>query len=115
MSGLFDGTPLQRPVTCEVCEKPLDDCTCPRDGDGNVKQPQDQRVRVRREKRRKGKIVTVVAGLDPAASDLPTILRTLKSACAAGGTVTEDSIEVQGDHIDRVRDVLTQLGYPVST
>jgi len=70
-------------------------------------------VRIRREKRRKGKIVTVVAGLDPSASDLNAMLRQLKSACAAGGTVTEGILEIQGDHTKRVTAFLEDMGYPV--
>lgn len=74
--------------------------------------PKDQPLRIRREKRRKGKIVTVVEGLDPAASDLGAILRQLKSACAAGGTATGGVLEIQGDHLKRVVAILEGLGYP---
>ena len=35
MPGLFDGTPLVRPVTCQRCGKPLADCRCPRDAAGH--------------------------------------------------------------------------------
>ena len=112
MSGFFAGTPLEQPVSCHVCEKPLDQCTCPRGADGDVRLPKDQPVRVRREKRRKGKIVTAVEGLDPSASDLDAILRQLKSACAAGGTVTRGVLEIQGDHTQRVLAILKDLGYP---
>ncbi|UCD76485.1 MAG: translation initiation factor [Phycisphaerales bacterium] len=118
MSGLFAGTPLERPVTCEVCKRPLAECTCPRDASGRVLLPKDQTATIRREKRRKGKVVTTITGLDPAASDLIAILRTLKSACAAGGTVTTDDagkavIEIQGDHRDKVTEMLAGAGYPV--
>jgi len=112
MSGLFDGTPLERPVTCEACGKPLDQCACPRNADGEVMPPKDQPARVGREKRRKGKTVTVITGLDPVASDLRAILGQLKSACAAGGTIREDRIEIQGDHRERVVAILRGLGYP---
>ncbi len=118
MSGLFDGTPLERPVSCEVCEKPLDQCACPRSADGQVREPTDQKarkdqpVRVRREKRRKGKVVTVVEGLDPSASDLSEILRQLKSACAAGGKVADGVLEIQGDHTERVVTIFKDMGYP---
>ena len=74
--------------------------------------PEDQPVRVRREKRRKGKTVTVVEGLDPSASDLRTILRQLRLACAAGGAVAGGVLEVQGDHTKRVVAILEGLGYP---
>jgi len=74
--------------------------------------PQDQPVRVGREKRRKGKTVTVITGLDPVASNLDDILSQLKSACAAGGTINETSIEIQGDHRERALSILRDLGYP---
>ena len=64
MSGLFDGTPLERPVNCEVCQRPLAQCGCPRGESGVVLLPKDQAARVGREKRRKCKTVTVITGLD---------------------------------------------------
>ena len=112
MPGLFDGTPLERPVTCAVCELPRDQCRCPRNASGEVLLPKDQPARVGREKRRQGKVVTVISGLDPIASDLRGILRKLKSDCATGGTVGEERIEIQGDHRERVLTFLRSLGYP---
>ena len=113
MSGLFAGTPLERPVTCAVCAKPLEECACPRDGQGNVLLPRDQAAVVRKAKRRKGKVVTVIEGLDPAASDLPAILRNLKTACATGGTIADDgaTLEIQGDHREKAASILRELGY----
>ena len=112
MSGLFDGTPLERPVTCEVCDQPLAQCICPRGESGTILLPKDQPVRVGREKRRNGKAVTVITGLDPVASNLNAILTQLKSACAAGGTINESGIEIQGDHRERALAILRDLGYP---
>ena len=113
MSGLFAGTPLERPVTCEVCEQPRDACTCPRDADGRVLLPSGQPVRVRLVKRRKGKTVTLITGLDATASDLPGILKQLKKTCSAGGTVSEEGVEIQGDHREKAVAVLRDRGYPV--
>ncbi len=112
MSGLFDGTSLERPVTCGVCDRPLAQCACPRDESGTVLLPKHQAARVAREKRRKGKTVTVITGLDPVASDLNAVLSQLKAACAAGGTINNGKIEVQGDHRDRALSILRDLGYP---
>ncbi|MCB9851403.1 MAG: translation initiation factor [Phycisphaerales bacterium] len=111
MSGLFDGTPLERPVTCQVCERPVEQCACPKGVAGEVLLPKDQPARVGREKRRKGKTVTTITGLDPAASDLNAILSKLKSACAAGGTINDGVIEIQGDHRERAMTLLRDLGY----
>ena len=74
--------------------------------------PREQRATVRKEKRRKGKIVTVVIGLDPCASDLPALLGELKGRCGAGGTVADGTIEIQGDHRERVAEFLREKGYP---
>ena len=112
MSGMFDGTSLERPVTCEACEQPLAQCACPRNESGVVLLPKDQPARVGREKRRKGKIVTVITGLDNVASNLDAILAQLKSACAAAGTISERRIEIQGNHREQVLSILQDLGYP---
>ena len=111
MPGLFDGTPLQRPVTCSSCGKPLADCRCPRGAAGQVILPRDQPARVRREKRR-GKWTTVVAGLDASASELPRLLKRFRHECSAGGTLREDGFELQGDHRDRLIAALLAMGYP---
>lgn len=77
--------------------------------------PKDQPARVSRQKRPRGKTVTVITGLDPVASDLDAILRQLKSACAAGGTLNQGQIEIQGDHRQQVLTILQDLGYPAKT
>jgi translation initiation factor 1 len=77
-----------------------------------VRLPKDQPARVGREKRSKGKTVTVIEGLDPVASNLAAILGQLKSACAAGGKISGDRIEIQGDHRERALAILRELGYP---
>lgn len=117
MPGLFDGTPLERPVTCERCGKTPGACTCPRDGaSGKVLDPKDQALRIRREQRR-GKFVTVVTGFSPRSAnsnDLPDLLKQLKSKLATGGSLDESSatIELQGDHRDRLVEHFKKLGYP---
>lgn len=115
MSGLFDGTPLQRPVTCVVCERPLPACRCPRDSTGAVLPPSLQTAQLRIEKRGKGKVVTVIAGLDPVASDLSAIAVSLKSHCgtggAAGGGANAAAITLQGDQRDKAAAFLRSIGY----
>ena len=112
MGGLFAGTPWERPVTCSACGRALAECACPRDAAGKVLLPKDQQARVSRERRAGGKWMTVVSGLDPAATDLGTLLKKLKAECAAGGGVSEGKVEVQGDHRDRVVEVLKGMGFP---
>ncbi|MBC7771299.1 MAG: translation initiation factor [Pyrinomonadaceae bacterium] len=111
MSRLFSGTSLDRPLTCERCGEPLDRCACPRTSGGSILLPKDQQARVRREKRR-GKFVTVISGLDPAASDLPGLLKTLRTKYGAGGTISDNELELQGDHKDKLIELLKSMGYP---
>ena len=111
MPALFDGTQFEQPVTCPACRKAMDHCTCPRDAQGQLCRPADQAARVHREKR-KGKWVTVITGLDPQATDLKSLAKKLKATCSAGGTATDDGVEIQGDHRDVIVSLLKQLGYP---
>ena len=113
MAGLFDGTRFQRPVTCEVCGKPLAECKCPRTAAGDVLLPSQQTAIVRLEKRPGGKLVTMVEGLDPLASALDALLKQLKTRCAAGGTVQTGVIQLQGDHRPAVEQMLRTQGYRV--
>lgn len=108
MGGLFDGTPLERAVTCEVCGVSLGACACPRDADGSLRLARDQSPRVRREKRR-GKWATVVAGLH--ADDAKTLLKDLKVKLGTGGGVTEGELIFQGDHREKVVAMLLEMGY----
>lgn len=96
---------------CPACRKPVAECTCRK----NTSKPAtDGIVRVSREtKGRKGKGVTLIKGLaldDPA---LVQLGKQLKTACGSGGTVKDGVIEIQGDHCERVMDMLKQQGWVV--
>jgi len=54
---------------------------------------------VRLEKRKGGKVVTVLEGIE---GDATAALTALKRRCGAGGTLREDKLELQGDHQDTV-------------
>ena len=112
MTRLFAGTPFDREPTCEVCGKPDAECICP-PPEKVWLDPAKQTVRVQVEKRKKGKRVTVVGGLSPDESDLPALLTDLKSHCGCGGTLQGDQLEVQGEHVDRVRAFLSSRGYRI--
>ncbi|MDY6765177.1 MAG: translation initiation factor [Halobacteria archaeon] len=73
----------------------------------------EQRVSIRTEKRRYGKTVTIVEGVDASLVDLDELASELKSKLATGGTVSEGRIELQGDHVDRVSELLEEQGFRV--
>jgi len=109
--GLFAGTQFDRPPRCEVCEELDTDCICP-PPEPHPTPPSKQAVKLAIEKRKKEKLVTVIRGLAKD-NDLATLLTKLKSTCGAGGTLKEDELEIQGEHLPRVNELLTQLGYKV--
>lgn len=106
---LFAGTPFDRPPTCERCGKLESECQCPPPAAPLVP-PSEQSVRVAVEKRERGKVVTAVHGLASDAA-LPELLKTLKTACGAGGTLKDGVLEIQGEHASRVSELLGDLGY----
>ncbi len=113
MQRIFSGTEWDRPPVCDRCGKPEADCGCPPPPPPPPERlaPESQTARLSLEKRAKGKLVTVVAGLDPAGNDLPALAATLKARCGAGGTVKDDRVELQGDHLAAAEGVLRGLGY----
>ena len=54
-----------------------------------------------------------VEGIDDVAIDINKLAKILKSSCAAGGTVKDRTIELQGEHKKRAAKVLEQNGYQV--
>ncbi len=64
-------------------------------------------------KGRAGKGVTVVRGLPLDTAALTTLGKQLKSSCGTGGTVKDGIVEVQGDHRDRVIELLKSQGFVV--
>ena len=93
---------------CPTCRQPAARCAC--------KQPAaavgDGVVRVSREtKGRGGKAVTLVRGVALLPEQLAQLGKQLRTACGAGGTVKDGVIEVQGDHADRITELLKAQGY----
>lgn len=69
----------------------------------------DQKIRVRTDKRRYGKLVTVVEGFED--MDLDRIAKELKTKLACGGTIKEGKVVLQGDHLSRLKEVLVGMGF----
>jgi translation initiation factor 1 len=72
---------------------------------------EQQRINVYSIKRKFGKIVTIVEGIDEKQLDLKALTKTLKSKLACGGTSKEGRIELQGNHKARVKEVLVEMGF----
>lgn len=91
---------------CKVCGLPKDLCIC-----GTLSKEQ-QKVLIKLEKRRYGKLTTVIEGINDKNINLRKIAQDLKTICACGGTAKDNKIILQGDHRDKVKDYLTRMGFP---
>jgi translation initiation factor 1 len=95
---------------CPNCLRPARECVCRKGTPG--KTTSDGLVRVSRETQgRKGKGVTVIAGLGLGAPELEALATELKKRCGSGGSVENGRIEIQGDHRDRLVEELTRRGW----
>jgi translation initiation factor 1 len=76
--------------------------------------PAQQTVYLHRDsKGRGGKVVSLVKGLVLSEADVNALARQIKQACGSGGTVKDGVIEIQGDHREKIAEVLRKLGYKV--
>lgn len=62
-------------------------------------------------KHRAGKVATIVRGFVGSEDDLKELARTLKNKCGVGGSAKDGEIIIQGDHRDRVVEILVKSGY----
>ncbi len=69
-----------------------------------------QEIKVTTDKKRYGKIVTIVSGFDKG-TDIKKIAKALKNELACGGTYKDGMIELQGDHTKKIKPILIKLGF----
>lgn len=92
---------------CPVCGLPKELCVCE-----NIAR-EGQEINIYTEKRRYGKLMTVISGVDTTDIDMEGLCRDLKKTCACGGTVKDKKIELQGNHKEKARKRLEELGFAV--
>ncbi len=88
---------------CERCGLPKEACVCKE----LIKS--EGKISITKEQRRYKKYVTLISGIDK--ESIKEIAKKLKSELACGGTVKEGTIELQGDHIKKVREKLMEYGF----
>jgi translation initiation factor 1 len=97
---------------CPGCRRPSAQCVC-KTTRGQPQRETTGSVRVGRQTQgRAGKSVTVVSGLPLDSQGLEDLAKELKRRCGSGGTVKDDTIEIQGEHRDTIVAELIRRGYP---
>lgn len=92
---------------CPKCGLPKEICVCE-----DIAREQ-QRISIVIDKRRYGKMMTIVDGINPHELDIDTLISNLKTICACGGTIKDGKIELQGDHRIKVKESLEKIGFMV--
>ncbi len=94
---------------CPKCGLPKDLCVC------ETIAKEEQKIEVRLVKRKFGKFITTISGINDKSIDLKELAKKLKSKLACGGTTKGGVIELQGNHANKVKQILVDLGFPQST
>ena len=92
---------------CPKCALPIQACVC-----DEIAKTQQQ-ITIKTEKRRFGKVSTLVSGFDDGI-DVKDVAKKLKAKMACGGTYKNKIIELQGDHRVAVKVALVGLGFEES-
>ena len=89
---------------CPKCGLPEAACVC-----GEIAKTQQQ-ISVKTEKRRFGKVTTLISGFDDGV-DIKDIAKNLKAKRACGGTVKNKTVELQGNHKGHIKPILIEMGF----
>lgn len=73
--------------------------------------PAKQNLKIWLDRLKGGRVATVVRGFVGSDDDLSALGKELKKSCGVGGTAKDGEIIIQGDHRDRVLELLIKAGY----
>ena len=94
---------------CNKCGLVKDLCVC------ETIAKESQVIRVYLEKKKFKKNYTIIEGIDEKDIDLRELAKNLKAQFACGGTIKNKKIELQGDHKNKVKEVLIKMGFPLDS
>lgn len=90
---------------CTVCGLPKELCAC------ETIAKESQKIVVEVEKKKFGKVYTVITGIDNKEINMKDLAKKLKTEFACGGTIKENKIELQGNHKKKTKDFLVKMGF----
>ncbi len=94
---------------CPNCGLPKELCVC------ETIAKESQKIIVTTIKKKFGKLNTIVQGIDEKEINMKELAKRLKTELACGGTVKDGKIELQGDHKQKVKQILVQTGFAPET
>ncbi|MBW3013124.1 translation initiation factor [Candidatus Woesearchaeota archaeon] len=94
---------------CSKCGLPKELCVC------ETIAKESQKVVLKTEKRKFGKMYTLITGIDTTEIDIDDLTKILKSKLACGGTVKGNTIELQGNHLKSAKQILVSQGFAPET
>ena len=89
--------------TCTKCGLPKSICVC------KVIDREAKVIRIHTVMRKFDKPITIVEGIDEKSGK--SVSKQLKTKLACGGTFKEGKIELQGNHKERTKQLLKEMGY----
>lgn len=92
------------PEICPNCGLPKEICAC-------ETMAKEEKIRISTSERRFRKVTTLITGMSKDI-ELRKIAKELKTKLACGGTVKNGAIELQGNHKERVKELLIKMGFP---
>jgi len=94
---------------CSKCGLPKELCVC------ETIAKEDQRIKVYLIAKKFNKNYTVVEGINEKDIDMKGLAKKLKTKLACGGTIKDGRIELQGEHRQKVREILVESGFAKET
>lgn len=94
---------------CSKCGLPQELCVC----ESIAKE--DQKVEIRLVKRRFGKLITVISGINDKTINIKELAKKLKMKLACGGTSKDNTIELQGDHLEKAKKYILEEGFSANS
>ena len=90
--------------TCAICGLPKEICVC------KEISKSEERIGVYLERRHGKNFLTIIRGFEETAG-LKDLVKEMKRKLACGGTLKDSKIELQGDHRDKIKDILVSKNY----
>jgi len=94
---------------CTKCGLVKDLCVC------ETIAKESQLIKVFLERKKFRKFSTLIEGIDQKEIDIKDLAKKLKEKFACGGTVKKGKIELQGDHKNKVKKILVNMGFSPDT